>query len=43
MVNAQYNLLDHFGIDKLFSVAGGHLLQKIIYQSQNDLVDYTER
>ena len=23
MVNAQYNLLDHFGIDKLFAVAGG--------------------
>ena len=25
MVNAQYNLLDHFGIDKLFSVAGGSM------------------
>ena len=25
MVNAQYNLLDHFGIDKLFSIAGGSM------------------
>ena len=25
MVNAQYNLLDHFGIDKLFSVVGGSM------------------
>ena len=25
MVNAQYNLLDHFGIDKLFSLAGGSM------------------
>ena len=25
MVNAQYNLLDHFGIEKLFSVVGGSM------------------
>ena len=25
MVNAQYNLLDHFGIDKLFSITGGSM------------------
>ena len=25
MVNAQYNLLDHFGIDKLFSIVGGSM------------------
>ena len=25
MVNAQYNLLEHFGIDKLFSIAGGSM------------------
>ncbi len=25
MVNAQYNLLDHFGIEKLFAVAGGSM------------------
>ena len=25
MVNAQINLLDHFGIDKLFSIAGGSM------------------
>ena len=25
MVNAQYNLLGHFGIDKLFSVTGGSM------------------
>ena len=25
MVNAQYNLIDHFGIDKLFSIVGGSM------------------
>ena len=25
MVNAQKNLLDHFGIDKLFSITGGSM------------------
>ena len=25
MVNAQYNLLDYFRIDKLFSIAGGSM------------------
>ena len=36
MVNAQYNLLNHFGIDKLFSIAGGSMNASSYYQQLSD-------
>ena len=42
MVNAQYNLLDHFGIEKLFSIVGGSMGGMQVLQFISNFPDKTK-